>query len=76
MGPFLRARRWFHGDSAETRDRIRGWIGNFEKHLWEAGLGHVSEVASGDPPSRPGCNIAQAWSVGELLRAIAEDGPE
>ena len=37
-------------------------------HLDEAGLGHVSEIADGDPPHTPrGCPF-QAWSVGELLR--------
>jgi glycogen debranching enzyme len=38
------------------------------RHLEQAGLGHVSEIADGDPPHRPrGCPF-QAWSVGELLR--------
>ncbi len=33
-----------------------------------AGLGHVSEIADGDPPHTPrGCPF-QAWSLGELLR--------
>ena len=73
MGPFIRACRRIHGDSPGTRDRLRGWIENFEKHLSEAGLRHVSEVASGDLPYRPGGCIAQAWSVGELLRVVAED---
>ena len=37
-------------------------------HLSEAGLGHVSEIADGDPPHTPrGCPF-QAWSVGEWLR--------
>ena len=75
LGRFLKAYRWVNADSAETLDRIRRWIGNFEKHLTEAGLGHVSEVAGGNAPYRPGGCIAQAWSVGELLRAIVEDAP-
>jgi glycogen debranching enzyme len=37
-------------------------------HLDEAGLGHISEIADGDPPHTPrGCPF-QAWSVGEALR--------
>ncbi len=75
MGPFIRAYRRIHGDSTRTRNRVRGWIANFEKPLAEAGLGHVSEVANGSPPYRPGGCIAQAWSVGELLRVVAEDYP-
>jgi glycogen debranching enzyme len=30
-------------------------------------------VFSGDPPYQPGGCIAQAWSVAELLRAVAEE---
>jgi glycogen debranching enzyme len=38
------------------------------RHLDEAGLGHVSEIADGEPPHTPrGCPF-QAWSVGEALR--------
>ncbi|TMA45162.1 MAG: hypothetical protein E6J81_13190, partial [Deltaproteobacteria bacterium] len=38
------------------------------RHLDEAGLGHVSEMADAEPPHLPrGCPF-QAWSVGELLR--------
>lgn len=76
MGRFLKAYRWAHGDSAGVRDRVCGWIGSFEAHLREAGLGQISEVASGNAPYRPGGCIAQAWSVGELLRAIVEDVPK
>jgi predicted glycogen debranching enzyme len=39
-------------------------------HLNVAGLGHVSEIADGDPPHTPrGCPF-QAWSLGELIRAL------
>jgi glycogen debranching enzyme len=41
-------------------------------HLEVAGLGHVSEVADGDPPHTPGGTPFQAWSVGELLRLSIE----
>jgi glycogen debranching enzyme len=38
-------------------------------HLWEAGLGSVSETADGDAPhGATGCPF-QAWSVAELLRS-------
>jgi glycogen debranching enzyme len=37
-------------------------------HMDVAGLGHISEIADGDPPHTPrGCPF-QAWSVGEALR--------
>jgi predicted glycogen debranching enzyme len=45
----------------------------FTTHVFEAGLGTVSEIFDGDSPhvSR-GC-ISQAWSVAEPLRAYFED---
>ena len=46
-------------------------VAGFEDHLRGQGLLNVSEVFDGDPPHRPGGTIAQAWSVAELLRAIA-----
>jgi predicted glycogen debranching enzyme len=50
---------------AEARDRF---LAPLLRHLDEHGLGHVSEIADGDPPHTPnGCPF-QAWSVGELLR--------
>ena len=49
------------------------WLAGFREHLRVAGLGQVSEVFDGDPPHRPGGCCAQAWSVGELLRAAVED---
>jgi glycogen debranching enzyme len=36
-------------------------------------LGQVPELADGDPPHRPSGCVAQAWSVAELLRALAWD---
>jgi len=49
----------------EARDRF---LAPLLRHLDEAGLGHVSEIADGDAPHAPnGCPF-QAWSVGEALR--------
>jgi predicted glycogen debranching enzyme len=43
----------------------------WERHLLgEAGLGSVSEIFDGDPPHPPQGCIAQAWSVGELIRLL------
>ena len=41
-------------------------------HLRTAGLGSISEIFDGAPPHHPGGCIAQAWSVGEVLRAWVE----
>jgi glycogen debranching enzyme len=44
-------------------------LATLESHLREAGLGSVSEIFDGDAPHEPRGCIAQAWSVGEALRA-------
>lgn len=41
----------------------------------EIALGHVPQLADGDPPHAPGGAVAQAWSVAELLRVLAWDIP-
>ena len=45
----------------------------FTEHLFEAGLGTISEIFDGDPPHTPRGCISQAWSVAEPLRAYIED---
>ncbi|PWT86974.1 MAG: hypothetical protein C5B56_11540, partial [Proteobacteria bacterium] len=37
--------------------------------IHSAGLGTLSEIFDGDPPFAPRGCIAQAWTVGEVLRA-------
>ncbi len=73
LGPFLTAYVRVHGRSAEAKQQAALWLEAFEPHLRVAGLGQVSELADGDPPHTPRGCIAQAWSVGELLRAAVED---
>jgi glycogen debranching enzyme len=38
-------------------------------HIKAAGLGTASEIFDGDSPFTPNGCIAQAWTVGETLRA-------
>jgi predicted glycogen debranching enzyme len=69
MGPFVDAWVRVRGGTAEARaEARRRFVEPLVRHLDEAGLGHVSEVADGDPPHRPGGCPFQAWSLGELLR--------
>ncbi|OLV18796.1 amylo-alpha-1,6-glucosidase [Deinococcus marmoris] len=51
------------GEVAQARAALDSLSG----HVWEAGVGHVSEVFSGDALLPGGCPF-QAWSVAELLR--------
>ena len=73
VGPFLTAYVKVHGDMPEVRDRVDRFLQPLREHLWQAGLGQISEVFDGDAPHRPGGCIAQAWSVAEVLRTYVED---
>jgi predicted glycogen debranching enzyme len=69
LGAFVEAWvrvRW-NTDVAKAEARAR-FLPALDRHLNEAGLGHISEICDADPPHTPrGCPF-QAWSLGELLR--------
>jgi glycogen debranching enzyme len=73
MGPFLTAYMRVYGQDPEARTQAKAWLEGFQEHLATAGLGHISEIADAEDGNRPRGCIAQAWSVGELLRAAMED---
>jgi glycogen debranching enzyme len=66
------------GTPEAKREARRRFLEPLLRHLGEAGLGHVSEIADGDAPHAPrGCPF-QAWSLGELLRlslAVLAEAP-
>jgi predicted glycogen debranching enzyme len=69
LGPFVEAWLRVRGEtqSAKREARVR-FLDPLLARLDEAGLGHICEIADGDPPHAPrGCPF-QAWSVGEALR--------
>ncbi len=73
---------WLIGPFVEAWVRVRGstqdakraasvrFLAPLLKHLDAAGLGHLPEIADGDPPHTPRGCFFQAWSVGEALRLI------
>ena len=62
IGPYVEA-------ALRTGVSVTGALDGLEQHLWEWGLGSISETADGDPPHRAtGCPM-QAWSVAEVIRA-------
>lgn len=65
IGHYLDAWVKVHGDKAQARSMLDA----FSRHLLEAGVGTISEVFDADEPYEPRGCIAQAWSVGEVLRA-------
>jgi predicted glycogen debranching enzyme len=73
LGPFLSAYVRVHGRTEEARRRADQFLDPLREHLWQAGLGHISEVFDGDAPHRPGGCFAQAWSAAEILRTYVED---
>jgi glycogen debranching enzyme len=71
IGPFVDAVLASAEDRAAAARQLRDDLQPLTAHLDAAGLGHVSEIASGDPPFTVcGCPF-QAWSLGELRRALA-----
>ena len=71
IGPFVDAVLATAEDPAAEARVLSGDLQPLVAHLDAAGLGHVSEIADGEPPFTPrGCPF-QAWSLGELRRARA-----
>jgi predicted glycogen debranching enzyme len=69
IGPFVEAWLRVNGQTETAKAEARArFIPPLVAHLETAGLGHVSEVADGDPPHTPGGCPFQAWSLGELIR--------
>jgi len=69
IGPFVDAWSRVRGDSAETRREAHArFVAPLLMYAERVGLGHLPEVADGDPPHHPGGCPQQAWSLGELLR--------
>jgi glycogen debranching enzyme len=69
IGPFVSAYLYVQGHSPAAQAQAAQWLGALQRYAGEEGMGQVPELFDGDPPHRAGGCIAQAWSVGELLRA-------
>ncbi len=69
IGPFVEAWLRVRGNTAVAKEEARArFLAPLDRHLNEAGLGHISEICDADMPHTPrGCPF-QAWSLGELLR--------
>ncbi len=67
MGPYVEAALRTRGPQAALRLREQ-CLAPLLEHMGQYGLGHVSEVADGNAPNRPGGCPFQAWSLGELIR--------
>jgi glycogen debranching enzyme len=65
IGPFLDAWLKVH---PEDREGARRALDGFQEHLNGAAVGSISEIFDAEAPYTPRGCIAQAWSVGEVLR--------
>jgi predicted glycogen debranching enzyme len=65
LGPFALAHLRVYRDAAQAMSFLEPMFGQIEA----AGLGTLSEIFDGDAPFAPNGCIAQAWTVGETLRA-------
>lgn len=68
-GPFVEAWVRVHGGTSKAKRQAHArFLQPLLTHLDEAGMGHLPEIADGDPPHTPrGCPF-QAWSAAEVLR--------
>ena len=65
IGPYIDAWLKLHPqDKAAARCFLLGFVTELE----DAGIGFISEIFNAEEPHTPRGCIAQAWSVGELLR--------
>lgn len=71
IGHFSDAWIKVYKDKAQARAMLSG----FADHLYEAGVGSISEVFDAESPYLPRGCIAQAWSVAEVLRAWLQTEP-
>jgi glycogen debranching enzyme len=65
LGPFVLAHLRVYNDPV----RAVSFLEPFANHVRSYGLGTAGEIFDGDAPFTPRGCIAQAWTVGELLRA-------
>jgi predicted glycogen debranching enzyme len=66
---------WLIGGFVDAYRRVypnqnTDFLQGFQDHLFEAGLGQISEIFDAEPPHSPRGCFAQAWSVAEVLRIL------
>ncbi|MFO0918263.1 MAG: amylo-alpha-1,6-glucosidase [Planctomycetaceae bacterium] len=72
-GPFTEAWLRTYGNSPDQRQFANdNFLKPLASQLESSGLGHLPEVADGDPPHAAGGCPFQAWSLGEYLRIKRE----
>lgn len=70
MGAYIDA--LMHVAGAAGKRKAESLLTSFLEHLEEAGVGTLSEIFDGEQPHAPRGCMAQAWSVGEVLRVLEQ----
>ena len=74
LGPFITACSNMKQFSIDRLDKKEKFVTSLlEKHLFDAGIGNISEIFDGDAPHKSRGCISQAWSIAEPLRAYVEN---
>ena len=73
LGGFITAYTKVYGPSKETAEKTLSMIAPVKEHLNENCIGSICEIFDGNAPHNGRGCYAQAWSVGETLRAYTED---
>lgn len=73
LGRFITGFVRVRGNTAESRTEAMELLKPVLISLKDGGVGTIGEIFDGDPPHYPRGCFAQAWSVGEVLRAYVED---
>ncbi len=73
LGPFTTAYFKTYGRTPKTIEKAKSFVEAFRDHIYEAGLGTISELFDGDPPHEPNGTISHAWNVAEILRIVVEE---
>ncbi len=68
MGPFIEAYLKVNDYSMTAGTLARDFMKPLLGHLYEAGIGSISEIFDGNEPHKPRGCIAQAWSIAEIIR--------
>ncbi|MEO8110056.1 MAG: amylo-alpha-1,6-glucosidase [Ginsengibacter sp.] len=72
LGPYVDAIMKVKG--TEGKATAQKVIDDFKYHLNEGCIGSISEIFDAEAPHHPRGCVAQAWSVGEVLRVIKDYG--
>ncbi|MGH7899828.1 MAG: amylo-alpha-1,6-glucosidase [Candidatus Binatia bacterium] len=73
LGHYVSAHLRVHGRSKSSLAAARAMIEPLLGFMANDGVGQIPEIFDAEPPHHPAGCIAQAWSVAELVRVVADE---